>query len=72
MAIQGRRIPWVGLLLFPSVAAFSGLFLGAAEGIMCRNLNRAVICGAVGLAIGFLGGVVAIFPAGIIFAIMRG
>ena len=27
-----------------AVAAFIGLFLGAAEGIMCRNLQRAAIC----------------------------
>jgi hypothetical protein len=59
----------VGVLLFPSVAGCSGLFLGAAEGVMCRNAQRALICGAVGLAIGFLGGLVAIFGAGIIFAI---
>jgi hypothetical protein len=60
-----------GLLLFPMVAGFSGLFLGAAEGIMCRNAQRAVICGSVGLAVGFLGGLVAIFGAGLVFAIMR-
>jgi hypothetical protein len=62
---------WIGLFLFPSVAACSGLFLGAAEGIMCRNVQRALICGSVGLAIGFLGGLVAIFPAGIVFAITK-
>jgi hypothetical protein len=60
-----------GLLLFPMVAGFSGLFLGAAEGIMCRNARRAAICGSVGLAIGFLGGLVAIFGAGLVFGIMR-
>jgi hypothetical protein len=60
------------LLVFPTVAAFVGLFLGAAEGIMCRNVQRAVICAAVGLGVGFAGGLVAIFPAGIIFVIMRG
>jgi hypothetical protein len=60
-----------GLLLFPTVAALSGLFLGAAEGIMCRNASRAMISAAVGLGIGFVGGLVVIIPAGIIFAIMR-
>ena len=30
------------LMVFPTVAAFVGLFLGAAEGIMCRNPRRAV------------------------------
>jgi hypothetical protein len=57
-------------LLFPTVAGFVGLFLGAAEGIMCRNAGRAFTCGIVGLGVGFAGGLVAIFAAGIIFAIM--
>lgn len=61
----------LGLLLFPAVAGCSGLFLGAAEGIMCRNVQRAALCGAVGLAIGFLGGLVAFIGAALIFGIMR-
>jgi hypothetical protein len=63
---------WVRLVLFPAVAGCSGLFLGAAEGVMCRNVQRALICGGVGLAVGFLGGAVAIFPAGFLFVIMQG
>ncbi|MHB1560139.1 MAG: FHA domain-containing protein [Isosphaeraceae bacterium] len=62
---------WALLLLFPSVAAMSGLFIGAAEGIMCRNLERALICGSVSLAVGLLGGAVALIPTGIVYAIMR-
>ncbi len=62
----------IGLLLFPTVAGFVGLFLGAAEGIMCRNLPRAAISALVGLGIGFVGGLIVIIPAGIIFAIMKG
>jgi hypothetical protein len=60
------------LLLFPAVAGMTGLFLGAAEGVMCRNVQRALICGSVGLAIGFLGGLVAIIPANLIYGIMGG
>ena len=45
----------IGFLLFSTVTAFVGLFLGAAEGIMCRNLTRAAISAAVGLGIGFGG-----------------
>jgi FHA domain len=60
-----------GILLFPTVMGFVGLFLGAAEGIMCRNLQRASICAGVGLGIGFAGGLVALFIAGFIFAIVR-
>src|SRR5438128_2359911 len=36
-------------LMFPVVMAGIGLFLGAAEGIICRNPLRALKCGAVGL-----------------------
>ena len=31
------KFQWAALLMFPTVAGFIGLFLGAAEGIMCRN-----------------------------------
>jgi hypothetical protein len=60
----------VKFFLFPTVAAGIGLFLGAAEGIMCRNAQRAVVCGAVGLGIGFVGGLVTLLPAGMVFAVM--
>ncbi len=66
------EIDLVALLIFPTVAAGIGLFLGAAEGIICRNPLRAVRCGAVGLGIGFVGGLVTIFPAGILFVLMSG
>jgi Inner membrane component of T3SS, cytoplasmic domain len=65
-----KGLSLVEFLVFPTVAAFVGLFLGAAEGIMCRNLRRAAICAAVGLGIGFAGGLLADFVAEIIFAIM--
>jgi Inner membrane component of T3SS, cytoplasmic domain len=60
----------VGLFLFPVAASAIGLFLGAAEGLICRNAARAIKCGAVGLGIGFVGGLVALVPAGFIFVIM--
>jgi hypothetical protein len=63
--------PLAILLLFPVVAGGIGVFLGAAEGIMCRNLSRASLCGLVGLGVGFGGGLISIFVGGFIFAIMR-
>jgi FHA domain len=66
----GHGFTLVGLLLFPTVAGMIGLFLGSAEGIMCRNFRRAAICAVVGLGVGFGGGLVALFLAGIIFTIM--
>jgi hypothetical protein len=58
------------ILMFPTVAAFVGLFLGSAEGIMCRNPLRAIRCGMVGLGVGFLGGLLALIPTGIVFTLM--
>lgn len=58
------------ILMFPVVASSIGLFLGAAEGLICRNPLRALRCGAVGLGVGFVGGIVALVPTGIVFSIM--
>jgi hypothetical protein len=58
------------ILTFPTVVGMTGLFLGAAEGIMCRNLRRATISGAIGLGIGFAGGFIAMILAGFIYGIM--
>jgi hypothetical protein len=60
----------VELLIFPVVAASIGLFLGASEGIICRNFGRAVKCGAVGTGVGFVGGLLAVIPTEIIFQLM--
>jgi len=65
-----EKFQWAAVLMFPTVAGFIGLFLGAAEGIMCRNLSRAAICAAVGLGIGFAGGFVGWILASIIYLVM--
>jgi hypothetical protein len=62
----------VSLLIFPTVVGCVGLFLGAAEGLMCRNLQRATICAAVGLGVGFAGGLVAYVAAELIFLVTIG
>jgi len=56
-------------MLFPSVAAAVGLFLGASEGIMCRNAGRAVVSAVIGLGVGFAGGLLATVLAEIVFTI---
>jgi hypothetical protein len=58
------------IFLFPVVAAGVGLFLGAAEGIICRNYLRALKSGAVGLGIGFVGGLITLIPTGLVFNVM--
>lgn len=63
-------VNFAGVALFPTVAGCVGLFLGAAEGIICRNYGRALKCGAVGLGIGVAGGLVVLIPTGMIFMLM--
>ncbi len=57
-----------GLLMFPLVAAFIGLFIGAADGIVCRLPRRALFCGVVGLFVGFVGGFVCSLLANAIYS----
>ncbi len=58
------------LLVFPAVTGGVGLFLGAAEGVMCRNIRRAFLSGLIGLAIGFFGGAVLVFPSSLVYGLM--
>src|SRR5262245_2557079 len=67
---QEQQASLVTFLLFPTVAGCTGLFLGAAEGIMCRNPARACISAAVGLGVGFAGGLVASIFASIFYIIV--
>jgi hypothetical protein len=57
-----------GLLLFPLVAAFVGLAIGAADGIVCRLPRRAFIAGGVGLLAGFIGGFLSELLAELVYA----
>lgn len=62
----------IGFLWFPTVTSCIGLFLGAAEGLICRNAVRAVRSGSIALGVGFVGGFLVLMPAGLIFAMMAG
>jgi hypothetical protein len=68
----GRRASLLYLFVFPLVVGFIGLFLGASEGLMCRNLKRAVICGLVGFGIGFGVGIVFNVASNFLYAIIYG
>jgi hypothetical protein len=73
---EGQEVEKTGLdqlvsfLFFPIIAGCIGLMLGAVEGLMNRNALRAFICSLVGLGVGFGGGLISVFLAGIIFVIM--
>jgi hypothetical protein len=56
------------LLLFPLVAGLIGLFVGAADGLICHLPRRALLCGAVGLLVGLVGGFVCDIAAEIAYA----
>ena len=56
------------LLLFPVVAGAVGLFIGAADGLMCRLPRRVFLAGGIGLLAGLVGGFVSTFCAGIVYS----
>jgi len=62
----------IDIFAFGIVTGFIGLFLGAAEGLMCRNVTRALLCGSVGLGIGLIGGVLLWLPTEIFYVLMSG
>jgi hypothetical protein len=57
----------VSLLLFPSVAALVGLFIGAIDGLICRLWRRVLLAGLIGLLIGFIGGFASTIVAGLVY-----
>jgi hypothetical protein len=57
-----------GLLLFPVVAGMVGLFIGAADGLMCRLLRRALLAGGIGLITGIIGGFIFMCFAGLVYS----
>jgi|GEM_PF-3674765 len=66
-----ERFTPADVLMFPLMAGFAALFLGAAEGVMCRNIQRAAISGSVGLGVGFVGSMVLWIPVEIFFALTQ-
>jgi len=55
------------MLLFPLVASMIGLFIAAADGIVCRLLRRVLIAGVIGLLVGFIGGFLSQILAGLVY-----
>lgn len=56
------------LVFFGVVAGFIGLFVGAADGIVCRLPRRALLGGGVGLVVGLAGGFIASIFANLAYA----
>jgi hypothetical protein len=58
------------LLMYLSVGGLVGLMVGSMEGILSRNFRRALKAGVIGFAVGFGGGLVAVYAAGIVMQII--
>lgn len=67
---EQAKTAMMGFLLFASTGALVGLMIGGIEGVLARNFLRALKGAAVGLAIGFGGGLVSTFAAGIILMVV--
>jgi hypothetical protein len=63
-----RQSSTAGLVLFAVVAGFIGLFIGAADGVICRLPKRALLCGFIGLLTGVVGGFVCSMAANVAYA----
>jgi len=57
-----------GMLLFPLVAGFIGLAIGAVDGAICRLARRALLAGLIGLFAGFVGGFISEIVANLAYA----
>jgi len=58
------------LLLFPTIAGFVALALGAVEGLVCRTFSRAAWCAGIGLLIGLAAGGVSILLGGLAYGLI--
>lgn len=56
-----------GMVIFALMAALIGLFVGAADGLVCRVWTRAALSGLVGLGVGFLGGFILSIIANLVY-----
>lgn len=67
LAQLAARSEAAGLLMFATVAGLIGLLIGATDGIVCRLPRRAILSGAVGLVVGFIGGLFFHFVANVVY-----
>src|SRR6185369_4071419 len=63
-----KRSRLAGLTLFAVVAGFIGLFIGGADGLICRLPRRALLCGFIGLLVGVVGGFVCSIAANVVYS----
>jgi len=66
---QEERTSRVSLVIFALIAALVGLGLGMVDGVVCRQLKRALVAGGVGVLVGFVGGFVSGLVANIVYSV---
>jgi Inner membrane component of T3SS, cytoplasmic domain len=64
------RVKLFFFLLFPVVAGMVGLTVGAVEGVVCRNWDRAFRSAVIGFGIGIAGGVISMLGAGFVYGLL--
>ena len=69
LAVLQKRNTVAAIFWFAIAGGIIALMIGAVEGIVCFNLRQAVICGGIGMGIGFAGGLIGIIPAGLVYAV---
>ncbi len=72
LARLNARSHAAAMFLFPLVAGFIGLAIGAVDGLICRLLRRALLGGVVGLLVGLIGGFVCSIVANLVYAPLSG
>ena len=69
LAVLEKRNTLAAIFWFAITGGIIALMIGAVEGIVCLNLRQAIICGGIGMGIGFAGGLLGIIPAGLLYAV---
>ena len=68
---EGREPPmWVGFLFMSSMCAMATAFIASADDLSSGAFGRASVFGSIGLVLGTIGGVVALFAGGLVFMVL--
>ena len=66
---SGKETFIAGVFAFAIVGASIAGLIAAADGLVSRNLRRGLLCGLVGTGLAIAGGLVSLFPAGILMTL---
>lgn len=72
IARVAARTMFVNLTLFGLIAGLVGLAIGAADGLICRAMSRALLGGGIGLLVGVVGGVIFGVLGSLVYGLLSG